>query len=172
MAELKSLIVNGVTRLNNTGYAKNLYADKHITNGGTNAQYVKGDGTLGNIADFAKVGVSYWANLKISDSSSTTTNPTFGTITMGTEGPTFIAKNTYSFINTNSNDISFGYGYAQNSKDVYYDGYNIHFRTGATPTERAIITSDGYFGIGTSSPTHKLHVNNTGNVWTSIINAV
>lgn len=48
MASLLSLVVNGATRLNNDTIGKNIYADKHITNGGSNIQFVKGDGTLDN----------------------------------------------------------------------------------------------------------------------------
>jgi hypothetical protein len=48
MASLLSLVVNGVTRLNNDTHGKNVYADKHITNGGSNLQFVKGDGSLDN----------------------------------------------------------------------------------------------------------------------------
>lgn len=50
MAELKSLIVNGVSRLNSNLYAKNIYADKLVINGGTSSQFLKADGTLDSTA--------------------------------------------------------------------------------------------------------------------------
>lgn len=50
MAELKSLIVNGVSRLNSTAYAKNVYADKIIINSGTSSQFLKADGSLDSTA--------------------------------------------------------------------------------------------------------------------------
>ena len=46
MAELKSLIVNGITRLNNLAYAMDIYANAFKTTGGTSSHFVKGDGSL------------------------------------------------------------------------------------------------------------------------------
>ena len=46
MALLKDLTVYGATRFISDAFGNNIYADKHITNGGTSSQFVKGDGTL------------------------------------------------------------------------------------------------------------------------------
>jgi hypothetical protein len=80
-------------------------------------------------------------------------------------GGTFIAANGKTFINNNADSVSFGNGYSRSGYDIYYDGYNIHFRTGTGPTERTRITYGGYFGIGTTSPNNPLHVYNTGSSW-------
>lgn len=46
MALLKDLIVYGASRFLADAFGTNIYADKHITNGGTATQFLKGDGTL------------------------------------------------------------------------------------------------------------------------------
>lgn len=46
MALLKDLTVLGSTRLISDAFGSDIYANKHITNGGLASQFVKGDGTL------------------------------------------------------------------------------------------------------------------------------
>lgn len=46
MANLKDLIVSGVSRFISDIFANNVKANKFITNNGTSSQFVKGDGTL------------------------------------------------------------------------------------------------------------------------------
>lgn len=56
-----------------------------------------------------------------------------------------------------NNGLYLGYGAGSSNYNSHLDGYNILFRTN-THSERMRISSNGNVGIGTNSPTRKLHL--------------
>lgn len=60
----------------------------------------------------------------------------------------------------NAGATVYGGGSRGNSCDTYIDGYVTHFRTGASGNE-SIITQNGDWGIGTTSPISKCHIAHT-----------
>lgn len=81
----------------------------------------------------------YWANVKISTSSSTTTSPTVSNLTASS----FIRMNSIRLertneINSSNNDLLINYG---------------------SPTNVSLCSGGGYVGIGTTGPAYKLDVN-------------
>ena len=70
-----------------------------------------------------------------------------------------------TFLNVNSsNQLVIGYGTIANSATTFIYGSAITFNTGSSGTEYMRINSSGNVGIGTSSPSFKLHVV-TDSVW-------
>lgn len=79
-ASVKSLTV---TDSNNLFVQGNVTAASFIKSGGTASQVLMADGSVKTMSQIVSGGEStkYWANVAISSSSSTTTSPTFGSIT-------------------------------------------------------------------------------------------
>lgn len=77
---VKSLTVTGSDNLLVQG---NVTAASFIKSGGTSSQVLMADGSVKTMSEIVSGGEStkYWANVAISSSSSTTTSPTFGSIT-------------------------------------------------------------------------------------------
>ncbi len=55
-----------------------------------------------------------------------------------------------------------GYDNPEHSIDTFIDGYVIHLRTGSNHGDKVYIGSNGYVGIGTTSPQSELHVEGIG----------
>ena len=60
------------------------------------------------------------------------------------------------------NDFILGYGTAGAGYNSYLDGNNIYLRYGTSSTTGFCLNSSGNVGIGTSSPSYKLHVSGQG----------
>ena len=116
MAELKSLIVNGVSRLNSTAYAKNIYADKFITNGGTASQFVMGDGTLNSNSYSTTSHTHDGRYLRWGGSAADVTAMAWGTLT---------TANGYSILSHASSGDGGDWGMAYKSGQIFMqlDGY-------------------------------------------------
>lgn len=67
-------------------------------------------------------------------------------------------KNMYM---TSAGSLILGYGHAQAGGLTYLSGNQVIFRYGTTPTEGMRINASGNVGIGTTSPSYKLHVSGT-----------
>lgn len=69
--------------------------------------------------------------------------------------------NREAFVLSNSNSLSIGYGTSGAGYDTYISGNNLYLRYGTSRTIGLALTSAGKVGIGTSSPSFKLQVENT-----------
>lgn len=95
-------------------------------------------GTLALTSDIPTVTNYYWANVKISDSSSTTTSPTVSNLTATSS--------------VKAGDILLGHGNEINSDTGLYLNYRSSNNVG-------LCQGGGSVGIGTTSPSYKLDVN-------------
>lgn len=114
-----------------------------------------------NISNYLPVVTNYyWANVKISSSSSTTTTPTFGKTTATTYSAT-----------QNGQVLYWGpaqeYWLGSNNTGDYYlwsNNSTARLRLGTNGSERMTILTNGNVGIGTNSPSYKLDVANSARV--------
>ena len=134
----------------NAGYS----GTRFYTNIKTNGTWNSTEQTIAFLSDIPTVTNYYWANVKVSSSSSTTTSPTFASATSNT----FYGK---------ANGVMLYWGPANeywlgsNTTTDYYlwsSNSTAALRLGTNNAERLRITVGGDVGIGTTAPTHKLHV--------------
>lgn len=96
--------------LQNATFPAAITATKFIKSGGTSTQFLKADGsvdsnTYAKTSDIPTVSDYYWANIKVSGTSSTTTTPTFSTTT--TSSSSFGVLNVVRTGSTNGASIRF-----------------------------------------------------------------
>lgn len=102
----------------------------------------KATGTLALTSNIPTVTNYYWANVKISDSSSTTTSPTVSNLTA-------------------TSSIRMGHIYLQNTNEINSSsGIRLNYQNSGNIS---LCQGGGMVGIGTASPSHRLDV--IGDIW-------
>ena len=120
------------------------------------------------MSDIPTVTDYYWANVQISNTSSTTTKPTFGKTTATTYTAT---QNGQALYWGPSQEYWLG---CNTTSDAYLWSSNstAALRFGTNSNERVRITKDGYVGVNTTSPVSIMHVNGSLTISNGNINYV
>lgn len=158
---------NKIVRTDGSGYIQAGWINTTSGDMGTtaiNRVYCSNDGYIRykTKANFVNGLDAYWANIKVSATSSTTTSPTFTHVYLG--GYLYMANSAGTMISTidrSGNSPIFGYGQGQNGYHVYYTGRTVSINAGtawSTTTNGIYINASNNIGIGTNSPAYKLHV--------------
>lgn len=66
-------------------------------------------------------------------------------------------------------DLRIGYGVADNGKTTYIDGDNVGLRYGSSHTNGIYLKNDGNVGVGTTSPSAKLHVDGNLRIGSAVL---
>lgn len=73
-----------------------------------------------------------------------------------------LGKDAVDIVNAGSNHLVLGYGSSAKGWPTYVDGDSIYLRYGTSHSDGIFVNSSGKVGIGTTSPTQKLHVAGAG----------